>query len=290
MLQQTWPAATSASEHVAGGLCSNREHVEDTGASRAAERGNGPAMQPSVCVSPPASRDHGRTPIGRASTGLPSPIGVHLYNGKVTLPKPRRRRREDVTETALHLLDAYGLPDLTMRHVAGALGMQPSALYWHFPNKQALLAAVSARILAPMAEAPIEDLTPYDAVCVLGERLRNCLLTYKDAAELVSSSLALGLVDSPVRPQLIAMAKRHDIPGSLSHVTAEVLVHFAVGYVFHEQQRQNADSLGLLESPSGLRPDWPNSDVARGDDFAKAVRMIADGLDVSATRSALQHG
>src|SRR5699024_939385 len=139
---------------------------------------------------------------------------------------PRRRSRDDVTETALHLLDTYGLPDLTMRHLATTLGVQPSALYWHFPSKQALLAAVSARILAPMAEIPLEDLAPHGAVCVLGTRLRECLLTYRDASELVSSSLALGLVPSPVRTPMVTVAERHGLPEPLAHVTAEVLVHF----------------------------------------------------------------
>ena len=61
---------------------------------------------------------------------------------------------------ALQLLDEYGLPDLTMRNLATALGIQPSALYWHFPNKQALLAAVSAKILAPVTRLAVEELSP----------------------------------------------------------------------------------------------------------------------------------
>ena len=49
---------------------------------------------------------------------------------------------------ALQILDEYGLPDLTMRRLAGALDVQASALYWHFPNKQTLLAELANRILA----------------------------------------------------------------------------------------------------------------------------------------------
>ncbi|MGO1926494.1 MAG: TetR family transcriptional regulator [Brachybacterium tyrofermentans] len=199
---------------------------------------------------------------------------------------PRRRSREDVAEMALQLLDEYGLPDLTMRNLATALGVQPSALYWHFPNKQALLAAVSARILAPLAELPIEDLGVHEAVRVLGARLRNCLLTYRDASELVSSSLSLGLVGSPVRPQVLEVARRHGVPDALSEVAAEVLVHFTVGYVFHEQQRRTADSLGLLEASDSLNPEEAVAATSDEDSFAKALTMIADGLDVSVTRAA----
>ena len=45
------------------------------------------------------------------------------------------------------MLDRYGLADLTMRRLATELGVQPSALYHHFPNKQALLAAVADEVL-----------------------------------------------------------------------------------------------------------------------------------------------
>ncbi|MFD0787128.1 TetR family transcriptional regulator, partial [Micromonospora azadirachtae] len=70
------------------------------------------------------------------------------------MPRPEntaayaRNSRDDVIEAALGILDQQGLPDLTMRHLAATLGIQPSGLYWHFPNKQALLAAVSDRIIA----------------------------------------------------------------------------------------------------------------------------------------------
>ncbi|WP_233189149.1 TetR/AcrR family transcriptional regulator, partial [Subtercola sp. Z020] len=64
-------------------------------------------------------------------------------------PRPVRHTRAGVVDAALRILDDQGLPDLTMRHLAAALDVQPSALYWHFPNKQTLLAAVADRIVAP---------------------------------------------------------------------------------------------------------------------------------------------
>ncbi|WP_275004137.1 TetR family transcriptional regulator [Promicromonospora iranensis] len=194
-----------------------------------------------------------------------------------------RHSRDDVSEMALRLLDEYGLPDLTMRHIAAALEVRASALYWHFPNKQALLASVSARILAPMEHVRVEDMTVSEAVRRLGARLRECLLAYRDAAELVSSSLALGLVDSPVRPQLMAVTRRDGVPDSLSRVAAEAVMHFVVGYTFHEQQRLTADSFGLLpEAASSLNPDNASARPADGGDFEEALKMIADGLEVSA--------
>lgn len=207
---------------------------------------------------------------------------VHLNSVQhhtVTMGVSPRHSRDDVSEMALRLLDEYGLPDLTMRHIATALEVRPSALYWHFPNKQALLASVSEQILGPMERVRLEDLTASEAVRRLGVRLRECLLAYRDAAELVSSSLALGLVDSPVRAHLLAVTHRDGVPDALSRVAAEAVMHFVVGYTFHEQQRLSADSFGLLPATaSSLNPDdlGVSSD---GSDFEEALTMIARGLD-----------
>ncbi|GLY29260.1 TetR family transcriptional regulator [Kineosporia sp. NBRC 101731] len=177
-----------------------------------------------------------------------------------------------MADMALHLLDERGLPDLTMRHLATALGVQPSALYWHFPNKQALLAAVSERILAPVGEVTVENLTVPQAVLVVGARMHESLLAHRDASELVSSSLALGLVNSPVRPPLLSVGRARGVPDSLSEVAAEAVMHFVVGFTFHEQQRLVADALGLLETD-----DIPSAQ----DPFTDALTMIAQGLAAS---------
>lgn len=184
---------------------------------------------------------------------------------------------------ALRLLDEYGLPDLTMRHLATALGVQQSALYWHFPNKQALLAAVSERVLAPMGEVPVGGLSMYDAVRVVGARLRECLLAYRDASELVSSSLALGLVNSPVRPALMDVARHQGVPSSLAEVAADAVTHFVVGFTFHEQQRLAAHRLGLLQEPLVPSSAAAGANPSVDGGFSEALTMIGHGLDVSIT-------
>ena len=55
-------------------------------------------------------------------------------------------RRADVLAHAVTLLDTHGLSALTMRRLGAELGVQPSAIYHHFPSKQALLAAVADEI------------------------------------------------------------------------------------------------------------------------------------------------
>ncbi|NHB85831.1 TetR family transcriptional regulator [Tessaracoccus sp. HDW20] len=54
----------------------------------------------------------------------------------------------------LSILDAYGLGDLSMRRVAETLGVQAGALYYHVPNKQSLLAALSDEIVRAALPRP----------------------------------------------------------------------------------------------------------------------------------------
>jgi AcrR family transcriptional regulator len=54
--------------------------------------------------------------------------------------------RSAVVDRALALADAEGIDALTIRRLAQELGVTPMALYWHFRNKDELIAALTDRI------------------------------------------------------------------------------------------------------------------------------------------------
>ncbi len=55
--------------------------------------------------------------------------------------------REFVLDHAVTLADAEGLDAVTVRRLAGLLGVTPMALYWHFRTKNELLEALGDRVL-----------------------------------------------------------------------------------------------------------------------------------------------
>ena len=59
--------------------------------------------------------------------------------------------REVVVERALVLADSGGLGGVTIRRLAGDLGVTPMALYWHFRNKDELLDAMMGQVFAEVA-------------------------------------------------------------------------------------------------------------------------------------------
>ena len=55
--------------------------------------------------------------------------------------------REVVADRALALADSEGIEAVTIRRLAGELGVTPMALYWHFRTKEDLLAGLGDRVL-----------------------------------------------------------------------------------------------------------------------------------------------
>ena len=57
-----------------------------------------------------------------------------------------RLTKQAVVQRALALADADGLDALTIRRLATELGVTPMALYWHFRNKEELLAGLADQV------------------------------------------------------------------------------------------------------------------------------------------------
>ncbi|MEV8212825.1 TetR/AcrR family transcriptional regulator C-terminal domain-containing protein [Leifsonia sp. NPDC077715] len=193
----------------------------------------------------------------------------------------RRHSRDDVAEAALRILDDLGLPDLTMRRLASALDVQPSALYWHFPNKQSMLAEVADRIVAARRPASQPDDAPWqDAVRAEADALRDALLAYRDGAEVVSSTLALGLGSPETLDRLARAVARGGFDAETSRRAATALLHFVLGHVSHEQQRIQYDSLGVLADQPASPLDEDDPAAA----FAFGVGLLVGGLELSRSR------
>ncbi|GAB3597957.1 hypothetical protein GCM10027408_11760 [Microbacterium tumbae] len=174
------------------------------------------------------------------------------------------------------MLEEHGLPGLSMRRIAEVLEVQAGALYWHFPNKQSLLAAVSERIVA---------LGPDDAaggLLSIATALRARLLAHRDGAELVSSSLALGLLELPSRGLLIDAAQDAGLDARSAAIAADTIVHFVIGSTFHEQQRIHAAVVGAADASVDIVPSRIGDE---GDAFAEGLAMVVAGVR-GAVRSA----
>jgi AcrR family transcriptional regulator len=99
-----------------------------------------------------------------------------------------RLSRSAVVDRALQLADAEGIDALTIRRLATEFGVTPMALYWHFRNKEELIAGLADRIWS-------EIKSDIDPAAAWPRQLRGLLESLIDVLRGHSSASTL-LIDS----------------------------------------------------------------------------------------------
>lgn len=180
--------------------------------------------------------------------------------------------KDSIINASIEILDDYGLADMTMRRVAKRLSVAPGALYWHIPNKQALIAAIAERIIEPAvfqnADEPSHDWL--SAAATTCKSLRGAMQAHRDGAEVVIAALSTS--DLRVRLEQLIVEALHDAPLSDADRQdgALVLLYFVTGATLSEQTATQ------LAEATGTSVDAP-ADRARI--FNCGVDLILAGLE-----------
>lgn len=174
-----------------------------------------------------------------------------------------RYNRDDVLAQAHRLVAEYGLGALTMRRLGAELGVQPSAIYHHFANKQTLLAAVAEEILRrgrrPRTADPEDWPGRLREVCA---ELRDAMLACTDGADIVATVWAFGMGVRAPAAELEDILRDAGLGDELALVGSRTLLHYAFGHAFEEQTAIQAISAGAVERELDSLPDfWTCLDV-----------------------------
>ena len=161
--------------------------------------------------------------------------------------------RPEVVAQALDLLDEVGFPDLTMRRLASALGVQPGALYWHFDDKQTLLAAVAEEILA-QADPPSPGAPWEERLAAWAEQLRVALCRYRDGAEVVASVLAMRTAAVDPAGQAAEILRSAGWPEGSARVLGVNLLHFVLGHCVDAQGHAFMVQFGVADCADEQSP------------------------------------
>lgn len=114
-----------------------------------------------------------------------------------------------------------------MRRVAGELGVQPGALYYHVPNKQEMLRLVAHRALEPLRGVSGEPME-------LMQHLRRLVLALPDGGDLVLIAYALD-PDLPPVPALRSALTSRCRDSRQATAGAGLLMRYALGALAVEQ-------------------------------------------------------
>ena len=146
--------------------------------------------------------------------------------------------RQSVARAALRLLDRVGIDGLTVRRLAGELGVRAPALYWHFKNKEELLAEMATTVFAEaIREGGLlsQEINWSEWAVEFGKRLRQMLLRYRDGARMFSGRY---LTDSAFYEVMeTALRKLTDAGFSLRDASRglNTIYCYAVGFAIEEQ-------------------------------------------------------
>ncbi|AQZ64476.1 hypothetical protein BKM31_26140 [[Actinomadura] parvosata subsp. kistnae] len=170
---------------------------------------------------------------------------------------------EEISTTALRLMDEGGVAGLSMRKLAAELDVNPMSLYHHVDNKEALLRVICSTA-AQRLELPPDDGSPWQ------DQLRALAVAYhRNAME--HPALWSHLHDHPEIIQdrdlvlwrtLYRILRLAGVPEPELRRTSDVLHAFVMGFVIAETK--------------GHLPDDPE-EVERG--FDTAIRLITRGVE-----------
>lgn len=154
--------------------------------------------------------------------------------------------RKRIVDEAVALLDAEGLDGVTTRKLAARLGVQSPTLYWHVPNKAALVTAVADAILDQEfgdMSPPTPDQPWPEWLGGLAGRLRRALLAHPDGARVISSA-QLSVTMTAISELAMSTLVARGIPLGQARVIVLTVERFTVGHVLEEQApRPDADAL-----------------------------------------------
>lgn len=203
--------------------------------------------------------------------------------------------RERIVNTALALVDGEGLSALSMRRLGAELGVDPMAVYYHIPNKEALLDAIVEAVMADInlsVDAP-SDPAEERIVCA-ARAYRDAMLAHVNALPIVLSrgprtpgamrpvELLIGILRDAGLPPSQAMAGMNAIAATVRGTIAMVADDAATPPQ-PEELAALAAQFPADEFPHLLEAVACPSDFLN-EDFEFGVRALARGLLGSVTK------
>ncbi|WP_323795212.1 TetR/AcrR family transcriptional regulator [Nisaea sp.] len=102
-------------------------------------------------------------------------------------PKSAPLSSDAIIAAAIDLLDREGLDNFSIRNIAKALGVYPTALYWHVPSRHLLIARLIAALFADVLPEPGPDWQVW--LKALFRRYRDVVRTHPNISPLIGGHL-----------------------------------------------------------------------------------------------------
>ncbi len=111
--------------------------------------------------------------------------------------------KDAVIDAAIKLIDTTDLESFSMRNLAKELGVYPTAIYWHIPSRNAVIAEVISRVLRHIVPTDREDWKEW--LKQLFRNYRQAIRAHPNVAPLIgvqlvsNASVDLNMIESILR-------------------------------------------------------------------------------------------
>lgn len=192
-------------------------------------------------------------------------------------PREQPLTRDEILGAALAMIDAEGPDALSMRKLAGTLGVEAMTLYHHFPNKDAILDGVVERVFAEMR---IPEPLPEEWMALAEEMFvafRRVLVEHPNTIVLLArrplnTEGSADFIEAP-----LSVLARSGLPPERVGQLYQSLVAYAFGHAFIASDRP------IAPDGSALRTDDERYPVAR------ASGSAISRFDEATFRETLEH-
>lgn len=145
----------------------------------------------------------------------------------------RPLNRDRVVEAALDLTDRQGIDALTMRRLAGELGVDPMAIYNHVDGKDALLDALAARLWSEV-QVPDGPGRWDDKLRELAHSIRRVFRQHPHTASLALTRPALPLATVTSFHRALEILRARGFDDEIAAAVIRSLISYAFGYSLGE--------------------------------------------------------
>jgi TetR/AcrR family tetracycline transcriptional repressor len=153
--------------------------------------------------------------------------------------------RETIVRTALRLLDEVGIGGLSTRRLAAELGIKSASLYWHFKDKNELLAEMSGAMFEECLPLPNVSGANFDWAEWLAEgcrAIRRTALSRRDGAQVMAWPRPRIPTARVVFEENVKTVMRSGLADMEARLTMQTLRRYAIGAALQEQSNKGASA------------------------------------------------
>lgn len=205
------------------------------------------------------------------------------------VPGPGRRTgldRRDVVAAALDLVVAEGPAALTMRRLAGDLGVATPTVYWHVGSREELIVEIIRCQADRLAERPVEGATGRDRVCSAARNIWASALENRAITSLAHQTGTTSLLGHRLEIVLVQELEAAGLVGKAAADAARAILIAVAGALVPALRDRSS-----VPEPYRAEVLWATTDAPISEDTRAALSADPDldALSAATIRAVVDH-